>query len=91
MAEIGELLGGPVEAPLAELTDRLRLCVRADWAEAGEPIRYAWDRLGRASQPVAGDCAVVRVGPGGRLGNVRAADLDTVNERVRPVDGKGRP
>jgi len=90
LAELGELLGGEVEEPLTALTDKLALCVLADGIERREPIRYSWRKLGRVPQPVAGDCAVVHMGPTGLLGDMTATDMDTAEDLVRPIYDRRR-
>ena len=43
------------------------------------PVRYGLHRLGRAVDPIAGDCAVVAASPMGELRDIRAGDLGRAN------------
>jgi len=83
--ELEELLGGETE--MVPINDRLKLVTRADGEAERLPIRYALHRLGRAAEPIAGDCAVVAVRPDGRLKEMTEAGLEAAGSYVRRVAG----
>lgn len=76
-AELGELLGG--ETALTPLGRGLMLAERGDEEKVHLPVRYGLHRLGRAVEPIAGDCAVVAASPMGELRDIRAGDLGRAN------------
>lgn len=79
--EIGELLGGGAEQWPARLSCRLALYRREDGT--GLPERYELHRLGRVPEPVAGDCAVVAMGPDGRMKDLTVNDVAEAQAKVR--------
>lgn len=87
VAELEELLGGAVE--LLYLDERMRLAVRADGEEMRLTIRYGLHCLGRAVEPLAGDCAVIGVDREGRLRDMKAGDVFRANGYIWPVEGVG--
>lgn len=87
LEEIGELLGGAVDEPLTRLSGRLALCMRADGEEEHLPIRYAWHKLGREPEPVAGNCAVVVQGLDWKLRDITIQDVEAAQVCVRPAGG----
>lgn len=82
--ELAELLGGETE--MAPITSRLSLVCRADGEEARLPIRYTRRESFREPEPVAGDCAVVAVKPGGCLRDLKGEELAQVRALIRPVE-----
>lgn len=86
MAELEELLGGPVE--LTVLTRRLNLVSRADGEELQLPIRYSVHWMDRCPEPVAGDCAVVARLPNLMLTDINAEDLAKAETLIRATGGK---
>lgn len=87
LGELEELLGGAVE--LLYLDERMKLAVRTDGEENRLPIRYGLHRLGRAVEPIAGDCAVVGMDREGRLRDMKAGDVFRANGYVWAVNGEG--
>lgn len=84
LREIAELL----DCQSLEVTDLekgLSLLEAADGEKRRLPIRYALDRLGRASRPVAGDCVVVARKQDGRMRTATKEDLETAAGYLRGV------
>lgn len=82
--ELVELLGGETE--MTPLTSKLSLVYRADGEEARLPIRYTQRENFREPEPIAGDCAVVAVKPGGCLRDIKGEELAEVRALIRPVE-----
>lgn len=86
MAELAELLDGPVE--LTPLSGRLALVSREDGEAERLSIRYALHRLGREVEPIAGDCAVVAIcDQRGRLREAGAEDIAAAMDYIRAREG----
>lgn len=86
MAEIGELLGGEPDEKMVRLDGRLALVVRIDREEL--PNQYVAQGLGKPPRLVAGDCVVVRLGQGQRIGDINAKDAMAAQGYVRPLEVK---
>ena len=70
LAEIGELLGG--------------VAVREDREEL--PNQYVAQGMGKLPRLVAGDCVVIRLDQGQRMGDVNAKDAVAAQGYVRPLE-----
>lgn len=84
LAEIGELLGGAVDEEMIRLDRRLVLAVREDREEL--PNQYVAQGLGKLPRLVAGDCVVIRLDQGQRMGDVNAKDAVAAQGYVRPLE-----
>lgn len=84
LSEIGELLGGEVKEPLARLTPRLALCVRAGSGGAGDYLvrKNIWQR----PELLKGPCAVVRMDLNGHVWDMTAGDMAQAGEMVAPAE-----
>lgn len=80
--ELEDLLGGATEMlPLSR--PGLTLVRLRDGEEYQLPIRYTVHELGREPEPVAGDCAVIRMDREGRIHDARREDLVRADDMVR--------
>lgn len=82
-AELADLLGG--ELDVTPLGTRLALLTLHEAERLQLPIRYVLHRLGRASEPVAGDAVVVRVGAGRNYRDADGNDVEAANCYLRPA------
>lgn len=88
LAEIGELLDC-TEVEVTKLDGGLSLVEAADAERRQLPIRYAVERLGRASYPVAGDCVVAAMKSGGEIRSATEADVAAAGKYIREVTYHG--
>lgn len=82
--ELADLLGGG-EVEMTPITRRLMLVTAADAEKRQLPVRYAPRRMGRADEPVCGDCAMASVRPDGSLGDAGRADLTEARDHLRSI------
>ena len=85
-ADLADMLGGAVE--LTTLNKRLEVITRVDGEKLRLPIHYAMHRIGRAVEPLAGDCAVVARTAAGQLTDIGMDDVAAAVTYIRTLEGR---